>query len=115
YYLSSGDTKSFSITPEETTISYTGSTVILAGGSGGTTLTATLLEEISNDPDADGGFVAPNPTETVKLSIGGTTGQSCTGTTDATTGKVSCTITGSITVPLGPQTIGASFAGDGYY
>ena len=77
YYLSSGDTKSFSITPEETTITYTGPTVILAGA-GGVTLTAKLVEDGANDSDGDGGSPAPDPSETVTLSIGS---QSCTATT----------------------------------
>jgi hypothetical protein len=89
--------------------------VILAGGSGGTTLTGRLLEEVSNDPDGDGTLVAPNPAEQVKLAIGsGSSAQSCTGMTDSS-GNVKCTISGAITVPLGPETVSASFAGDGYY
>ena len=109
YYVHSSDTKSFSITPEETTMTYTGPTVILAG-SGGATLSATLVEDGANDNDADGGSPGPVPAETVTLSLGS---QSCTGTTDAS-GHVSCTIP-SVTVPLGPETVGASFAGDAYY
>ena len=110
YFQSASDTQSFSITPEETTVSYTGPTVILAGASGAT-LTATLVEEGSNDADSDAGSIVPNPTETVTLSIGT---QSCTATTTSTSGDVSCVIP-SVTVPLGPQTVGASFAGDSYY
>jgi IPT/TIG domain-containing protein len=109
YYVSSSDTKSFSITPEETTMSYTGPTVILAGASGAT-LTATMVEDGANDGDGDGGSPAPSPAETVTLSIGS---QSCSATTDGS-GHVTCSI-GSVTVPLGPQTVGASFAGDAYY
>ena len=109
YYLSSSGSKSFSITPEETTMTYSGPTVILAGASGAT-LTATLVEEGTNDADGDPGPVGPNPAETVTLSVGS---QSCTGTTNSS-GNVTCTIP-SISVPLGPQTVGASFAGDAYY
>jgi hypothetical protein len=109
-YLASSDTKSFSITPEETTLTYTGPTVILASASGAT-LTATMVEDGSNDNDSDGGSPAPNPSETVTLSIGS---QSCTGTTDPITGNVQCTIP-SITMPLGPEKVGASFTGDSYY
>src|SRR5579862_2755280 len=108
-YLSSSDTKSFTITPEETTMTYTGPTVILAG-SGSVTLTATLVEDGANDNDGDGGSAAPNPAESVTLSIGS---QSCTATTSST-GTVTCTIP-SVTVPLGPETVGASFAGDAFY
>ncbi len=108
-YLSSSDSKSFAITPEETTTTYTGPKVILAGASGAT-LTAKLVEDGSKDSDGDGGAPAPSPAETVTLSLGG---QSCTGTTDSS-GNVSCTIA-SVTVPLGPENVGASFAGDAYY
>lgn len=108
-YLSSGDTQTFSITPEETTMTYTGPTVILAGA-GGATLTGKLVEDGSNDGDSDGGSPGPNPFETVTLSVGS---QSCPATTSLT-GTVSCTIP-SVSVPLGPQTVGASFAGDAFY
>ncbi len=107
-YVGSGDTKSFSITPEETTMTYTGPTVILASGSTAT-LTATLVEDGANDNDSDGGSPGPVPAETVTLSLGS---QSCTGTTNAA-GNVTCTI--SVSVPLGPETVGASFAGDAAY
>ena len=109
FYLPSGATKPFAVTPEETTMTYTGPTLILAG-SGGATLTATMVEDGANDNDGDGGSSAPFPAQVVTLSIGT---QSCLGTTDAA-GNVSCTIP-SVTVPLGPETVGASFAGDAYY
>jgi hypothetical protein len=109
YYVSSTVSKSFSITPEETTMTYTGPTVILAGA-GGATLTATLVEDGSGDTDGDGGSPAPLPAETVTLSLGG---QSCAAQTNAS-GNVTCTIP-SVTVPLGPETAAASFAGDAYY
>ena len=108
-YLSSSGTESFSITPEETTMTYTGPTFILAGASGAT-LTATLVEDGANDNDSDGTSPGPNPAQNVTLSIGT---QHCSGTTDAV-GHVTCTIP-SVTVPLGPETVGASFAGDAYY
>jgi hypothetical protein len=99
-YAPSSDTDTFVITREQTTMAYVGPTVILYGGSG-VTLKAQLLEE---------GTVAPVPFgQTVTLSLGG---QSCTGTTDAS-GIASCTLT--YTGPLGPQPIGADFAGDTYY
>jgi Pro-kumamolisin, activation domain len=108
-YVTSSDTRSFSITPEETTIAYTGPTVVLAGGSPAT-LTAKLVEDGANDNDGDGGSPGPVPAETVTLAIGT---QTCTGTTDAT-GNVSCTIP-SVSVPLGPELLGATFAGDAFY
>ena len=109
YYKSSSKTQLFSIAPEETTMTYTGPTVILAGASGAT-LTAKMVEDGTNDNDGDGGSSAPNPAETVTLALGT---QTCTGTTDSS-GNVSCTIS-SVTVPLGPETVGATFAGDAYY
>jgi hypothetical protein len=108
-YLPSSDTQSFSITPEETTMKYTGPTFILSGASGAT-LTAHMVEDGANDNDGDDTSVAPNPAESVTLSIGS---QQCTGTTDSA-GDVSCTIP-TVTVPLGPETVGASFAGDAFY
>jgi uncharacterized repeat protein (TIGR01451 family) len=108
-YQVSSTTTTFTVTKEETTITYTGPTVILAG-SGSATLTAKLVEDGANDNDSDGGSPAPVPTQTVTLSVGS---QSCTGTTDAS-GNVTCTIP-SVSVPLGPETVGASFAGDSYY
>ncbi len=108
-YVASSDSTSFTITPEETTMAYTGPLVILAS-SGGATLTAKLVEDGANDSDGDSGSPAPNPAEPVTLSIGS---QTCTATTTST-GTVTCSIP-SVTVPLGPQTVGASFGGDAFY
>jgi uncharacterized repeat protein (TIGR01451 family) len=108
YDVSSTST-TYTVTKEETTMTYTGPTVILAG-SGGATLTAKLVEDGSNDTDGDAGSPGPIPAETATLSLGS---QNCTATTDAS-GNLSCTIP-SVSVPLGPETVGASFAGDGYY
>lgn len=108
-YTSSNDSAPFSITPEETTIAYTGPTTILSGA-GGATLSATLLQDGSNDNDGDAGSSATDPSESVTLSLGS---QSCTGMTDST-GAVSCAIP-SVSVPLGPETLSASFAGDSHY
>jgi PKD repeat protein len=107
-YSASSATASFTVNAEETTMTYNGPTVILASGSGAT-LTAQLVEDGTNDTDGDGGSPGPVPAETVTLSLGS---QSCTGLTDGE-GNVSCTI--AVTTALGPQTVGASFAGDGFY
>jgi hypothetical protein len=99
-YLPSSDSASFTIKHEETTLTYTGPTVILQGASGAT-LQARLLED---------GTTAPVPSgQTVTLSLGA---QSCAGTTDAT-GLAKCTLI--FTGPLGPEPISATFAGDAYY
>jgi IPT/TIG domain/Bacterial Ig-like domain (group 3) len=107
-YEASGASSPFAVNKEETTISYTSGTVILAGASNAT-LKATLVEDGSNDNDGDGGStgLAGQP---VTLSVGS---QSCLATTDAS-GNASCPIS-SVTGPLGPQTVGASFAGDAHY
>jgi hypothetical protein len=97
-YESSSDSEPFEITKEETTTTYTGPTVILAGGSG-VTLEGQLLE--------DG--VVPIEGRTLTLSLGA---QSCTGTTDAA-GFASCTLVYG--GPLGSQPLVAEFAGDAYY
>jgi hypothetical protein len=99
-YLSSTDSKAFTITKEETATAYTGPTAILVGGSG-VTLTGRLLE--------DGNPATPIAGRTLMLSLGA---QSCTGTTDAG-GNAACTIT--FTGPLGPEPLAATFAGDTFY
>jgi hypothetical protein len=108
-YQPGSDTHAFMITPEETTLSYTGASAILAGASYAT-LAAKLVEDGTAETDGDAGAPAPMPSETVTLAI---RSQKCTGTTDAS-GNVSCTIP-SITTPLGSEPVEASFAGDSYY
>jgi hypothetical protein len=109
-YTASSDTRSVSLTPEETTMTYTGPTVILAGASGAT-LTAKLVEDGANDSDGDGGSPGPVPAEMVTLSLGS---QSCVGMTDSG-GVVSCTIPSVSVLPLGPETVKAAFVGDAFY
>jgi len=108
-YQPASDTRTFAITPEETTMTYTGPTAILVGGTEAK-LTAKMVEDGGGDSDADGGSPAPAPSEPVTLSLGT---QACKGATDGA-GNVACTIP-SVTVPLGPETLGAAFAGDPYY
>jgi hypothetical protein len=92
----------FAITKEQTTLSYTGDTLIANGGTAH--LYGVLLE--------DG--VTPIAGRTVTFTLGtGGTAQTCTGTTDAT-GKAACTIT-PVAQPLGPNTVADSFAGDAFY
>jgi hypothetical protein len=97
-YVSSSNTRPFTITKQETTATFLGPVAILRGGSG-VTLQGKLLEE----------GVTPISGRTLTLGLGG---QSCTGTTD-TNGVASCTLT--FTGGLGPQALVASFAGDPYY
>lgn len=102
---------SFTITREETTLKFTGPTVILAG-SGSTTLSATLVEDGANDNDGDGGSAAPSPAaQTITFSLGA---QSCNAIADAT-GVATCSIANVSGQALGPTTLKASFAGDAYY
>jgi PKD repeat protein len=98
-YGPSSDSAPFTITKEETTITYTGPTVILSGGT--MNVTATLLED---------GSVPPSPAgQTVTFALDG---QTCSGTTDAS-GHVGCSI--NVSGSLGPKTITVTFAGDDYY
>ena len=107
-YGASSDSAPFTITREETTLTYTGPTVILSGGS--LNVSATLVEDGANDDDGDGGSPPPSPAgQTVTFTLDG---QSCSGTTDAA-GHVSCTI--NVSGSLGPKTVTATFAGDAYY
>lgn len=109
-YAGSSASQAFSITKEETTVAFTGPTLILAG-SGIATLSATLVEDGANDNDGDPGASPPFPSgQTIQLSLGT---QSCTGTTNSA-GNVSCNLS-SVIVPLGPEPLKAEFAGDSYY
>jgi hypothetical protein len=101
-YLPSFDSKPFTITKEETTLSYTGDTVIANGGAA--TLSGVLLE--------DGTTPISGRTVTFTLGTGGTA-QICTGITNAT-GKAKCVIN-PVNQPLGSDTVSASFAGDAFY
>jgi hypothetical protein len=101
YQASSADTP-FSLTKEETTLSYTGPTVIANGMP--VTMTGVLLE--------DGAVAIAGRTVSFTLGTGGGA-QACAGMTDAT-GHVSCTIP-VVNQPLGANTVEASFLGDAYY
>lgn len=90
------------VTPEETTLSYTGDTVIANGGTA--TMSGVLLE--------DG--VVPIAGRTVHFTLGvGATAQTCDGVTNAS-GIATCSIS-PVAQPLGPGVVTASFAGDAFY
>jgi hypothetical protein len=92
----------FTVTHEETTLDYTGQTLIATGAPA--TLSGVLKE--------DG--TTPISGRTVAFTLGSGTGaQSCSGTTDAS-GSASCTIA-SASQPPGTGTVTASFAGDTFY
>ncbi len=99
----SSDTRPFTVTREQTSLTYTGGTVVLNGG----TLQASgLLVEDDGAPAIAG--------RSVTFTLGsGATAQSCTALTDAA-GRAACDIVG-VAQPLGPGTISATFAQDAYY
>jgi hypothetical protein len=92
----------FAITLEQTTLSYTGDSVIANGGVAH--MSGVLLED----------SVTPIAGRTVTFTIGtGAGAQTCNGSTD-TTGKAACTIS-PVSQSLGPGVVGDSFAGDAFY
>lgn len=100
-FLASSASAAFTITKEETTLAYTGDTLIANGGTAH--LSGVLLEDGS----------VPIAGRTVTFSLGTVTPQDCSGTTDAT-GTAQCTIT-PVVQPVGPGTVAANFAGDPFY
>jgi hypothetical protein len=112
FYEASGDADAFVITHEESTTTYTGPTVILAGTGATATLTATFVEDGANDDDGDGGpFPAFPAGQTITFTLGS---QSCADMTDAA-GVAQCTVTVPPSLGLGPKTVTTVFAGDAYY
>jgi hypothetical protein len=111
-YLGSSDSKPFAVNKEETTATYTGPTVVLAG-SGGATFSAQLVEDGANDTDGDSGVAAaPSPSgQTITFTVGG---QTCSSTTNAA-GLASCTIPSVSSATLGSKTVSTSSAADNYY
>ena len=101
-YLSSSDSKPFTVNPEETTLTYTGDTVIANGGSA--TLSGVLLEDNTT----------PVAGQTVTFTLGtGGSGQTCNAVTNGS-GIASCTIS-PVAQPLGPGVVTDAFAGDSCY
>jgi hypothetical protein len=106
YYLPSSANVPFTITREEDTLAFTASSPTVIANGHPATFSATLLEDGTTPPVPFG--------QTVTVTLGsGITAQTCNGTTNAT-GLATCTIT-SVNQPLGPNTVSANFAGDGYY
>jgi hypothetical protein len=92
----------FTITKEETTLSYTGDTLI--ANKFNANMSGVLLE--------DG--IVPISGRTVTFTLGtGATAQTCQGTTD-NTGTAKCTIS-PVNQPLGHGVVSDSFAGDAFY
>jgi len=100
-YQPSSASAPFTITKEETTLSYTGDTIIANNTTAN--VSGVLLE--------DG--TVPIVSRQVAFTLGtGATAQTCTGTTDPT-GRASCPIV--VNQPSGPGVVSANFAGDDYY
>jgi hypothetical protein len=91
----------FVITLEQTTLSYTGDTVIANGGT--VHLSGVLLED----------NVTPIAGRTVTFTLGAGGVQSCNAVTDAT-GRAACSIS-PVSQTLGPVLVSNSFAGDTFY
>jgi photosystem II stability/assembly factor-like uncharacterized protein len=97
-FAASSDSRPFTITREETALTYTGDLLLAAAGSA--TLSATLRE--------DGAVpIAGRP---ISFTVGA---QGCVGITDAA-GTASCVVS-PVTTALGPSPITATFAGDAFY
>ncbi len=106
YYLPSSVNVPFTITHEEDTLAFTASSPTVIANGHPATFSATLLEDGTTPPIPFG--------QTVTVTLGtGVTAQTCSGTTTAT-GLATCTIA-SVNQPLGPNIVGAKFAGDPYY
>lgn len=99
----SSDSDPFEVTREETTLTYTGDTVIRNGASA--VMSGRLVED-------DGSPVLTGRPVVFKLGSGAST-QTCTGSTDAT-GVATCTIA-VVAQPLGQRPISATFAQDAFY
>lgn len=91
----------FTVTKEETSLTYTGPQAVASGGSA--TFSATLAE------DANSSIAGRTVTFTLG---GGPTQQTCSATTDGT-GVASCSI--SVAQNLGPSTLTILFGGDTFY
>src|SRR5216684_3086099 len=102
-HLPASDTAQFVVTLEETTTTYTGPLNIPNGTT--VVLSGRLLE--------DGISGIANRNLTLTLGSGGSAQSCIAGPTDVN-GNASCTIV-NVNQPLGPGTITASFAGDGFY
>ena len=99
----SSDSKAFKVTREQTSLIYTGNTVI---ANGGTAHASAVLKEDDGSPAIAG--------RSVTFTLGsGATAQSCTALTDST-GRAACDIA-AVSQPLGPGSVQAVFAQDAYY
>ena len=94
--------KGLTVTLEQTTLTYTGDTVIANGGTA--TMKGVLLED----------NITPIAGRSVMFTLGtGVTMQTCTGVTNLS-GVATCPIS-PVAQPLGPGVVADAFAGDAYY
>ena len=101
-YEASSTSTQFTVTTEETTLTYNGDTTIADGGTAH--MSAVLTE--------DG--TTPIGGRAVTFTLGSGSGaQSCAATTDLT-GTARCTIA-PVIQPIGPGTVTATFAGDSFF
>jgi hypothetical protein len=99
----SSDSHAFTVTREQTSLAYTGDTVI---ANGATAHASALLKEDDGAPAISG--------RSVTFTLGsGATAQNCTALTDSA-GRAACDIA-AVSQPLGPGSVKAVFAQDAYY
>ena len=99
----SSDTQAFTVTREQTSLRYTGDTVI---ANGGIMHASAVLREDDGSPAIAG--------RSITLTLGsGAVAQSCTALTDSA-GRAACDIA-AVAQPLGPGSVQAVFAQDAYY
>ena len=99
----SSDSKPFTVTREQTSLTYTGDTVI---ANGGTAHASAVLKEDDGSPAIPG--------RSVTFTLGsGATAQNCTALTDST-GQAACDIA-AVSQPLGPGSVQTLFAQDAFY
>jgi Bacterial Ig-like domain (group 3) len=104
FYVSASAGTTFTVTKEQDTLAFTATSPTVIANGHPATFSAVLKE--------DG--VTPIVGRTVSITLGSGVGaQTCTGTTDAT-GTATCTIP-VVNQPLGPNSVTANFAGDGFY
>ena len=104
FYVPAPASTTFTVTKEQDTLAFTATSPTVIANGHPVTFSAVLKE--------DG--VTPIAGRAVAITLGSGLGaQTCTGTTDAT-GTATCTIA-TVNQPLGPNSVAANFAGDGFY
>jgi hypothetical protein len=104
FYVSASAGTTFTVTKEQDTLAFTATSPTVIANGHPATFSAVLKE--------DG--VTPIVGRTVSITLGSGVGaQTCSGATDAT-GTATCTIA-AVNQPLGPNSVTANFAGDGFY